>query len=143
MHSKNLVMIVNSNTEETDLLKQLILEEFPVARCLCFRYAEEALFVTTSELKHLPAYTFLFSNDAVIQANKYLMELHSKISRDHSKIVVVADVLPQSVASTFLANGAAFAFQKPISRSDAKLIVTSVLSNSVDFEILVSAHNMT
>lgn len=125
---QTMVIIVDHEGKTVDVLKQVIEESHPDASCLSFRYADEALFAICKELKHLPAYIFLVGSDEHIRINQYMSELRTSKGIHHSKIIVFAEVLPHAVANAFVENGATFAFQKPVSRSDTKSVVEKVFS---------------
>jgi hypothetical protein len=122
----DMVIIVDHEGKTVDVLKQAIEERKPYTACLSFRYADEAMFAMCNELKHLPGYIFLVANDAHIHTNQYMAEFRNRKGSHDSKIVVFAEVLPPTVANTFLKNGATFAFQKPISRTETRSIIQKV-----------------
>lgn len=121
------VVIIDDDSDDLDVMQEVLSQIDPTLRCISFLYPDEALRFLGNELIPVPDYIFIDINMPRITGEECLSELRKIDVFKPIPIIMHSTSIFESRSQWLLENGATYTFQKPFKMNDLKVVLESII----------------
>ncbi|MBT1689461.1 hypothetical protein [Dawidia soli] len=125
---KERIVIIDANITDLTMWEDIIYSLSPNVQCISFVYADEAAEVILHDMKQQPQFIFVDADTARMPVSKFLQRFRRQSEWDGCCIGVFSSTMPSAVVEAYRADGADFAFQKPLTKKDGMHVFASILA---------------